>query len=367
MEIWVECGCAVRFVRLVHLPSCAVREGGEFVSSTPSPRGGQPKPSELNADRALVAILHQICAVRGIKLVSFSDDWILRLTKSGRITHVIGYDFALNSATAKMLCKDKSATSDLLAHVGLPRVEHRIFHGPQLKGYVPSHGNWQVMLKLFNDWGRDVVCKPNEGTGGKNVMRAQSEAELEEAAMEVLTRSRALCLSPFERVDSEYRVAVLDGEMQFVYRKERPALAGDGRRTLRELLIDRLRQAKNFTGEVRGLVNLGDDVEGFERVPAADETVVLNWRHNLGQGAAPKLIEKEAPEVRAIGELALRAVAALGVRLASVDIMATVSGPKVLEINSGIMMENLVRSSSFGQTMAYDFYDRIVCRALDLA
>lgn len=321
--------------------------------------------NEMNAARALVRIVKEICAARGIRLSAFSNDWVFCLQKNGRTAYVIGYDFGLNSATAKMICKDKAATSDLLAFHGVPRVEHRIFHGPQMAGYVPLAGNWRPMLAFFEECGGDVVCKPNEGTGGRNVFRARNAFELEAAVMQIFSKSRSLCLSPFETISGEYRVAIIEGRIQFVYLKMRPALAGDGTRTVQQLLLDRMAEAP-LTGEaIAGWESIAEIETDFGRVPARGETVPINWRHNLGQGALPEPIDEKNPAHGEIASIALKATEALGVSLASVDVVATQSGLKVLEINSGIMMESLVLAPG-GKELACRFYDKIICRALDL-
>jgi glutathione synthase/RimK-type ligase-like ATP-grasp enzyme len=341
--------------------------------NTPSPSvtndvtGIPPTEIEFNSNRMLVSILREICRRRAIEFTGFSDDWVLVLQKGGKVSRVMGYDFELNSATAKMICRDKSATSDLLAFTGVPRVEHRLFHGPQLKGYVSLQGNWRPMLEFFAACGNDVVCKPNEGTGGKGVTRARTEAELEAAVLDVFTKSRSLCLSPFELIEGEYRVAIVSGEVHFVYRKERPALVGDGKRSVRELLLERMLTARNFPAEVDSATQLIEGSTNLDRIAAAGEQVVLNWRHNLGGGAAPRVFDRNAPEIRPIIALACHAIDALGVTVASVDVVATPGGLKVLEVNSGIMMENLARHSSYGYDLAYRFYDRIVCHALGVS
>jgi glutathione synthase/RimK-type ligase-like ATP-grasp enzyme len=265
-----------------------------------------------------------------------------------------------------MISKDKAATSDLLGFHGLPRVEHRIFHGPQLAGYVPATGNWTAMQEYFEKCGRDVVCKPNEGTGGHGVMRAQTPAELEFAVHRLFQSSRSICLSPFERIENEYRVAVMNGSVEFVYKKQRPAVVGDGKRTSSQLILDQLAKAKDAGPTLPTLAELAESKFDLRRVPRAGERVIFNWRHNLGQGAAPQLLNADDPATAQISALALRAVSVLGIALASVDIVDTDGGLKVLEINSGIMMEALVRALPGGRSMARTFYERIVCAALDL-
>lgn len=321
---------------------------------------------EPNHERALVTLIREICAERGIAVAGFSDDWLFCLQKDGRNAYLFGYDFSLNSAVAKMICKDKSATSDLLGFHGIPRIEHRLFHGPQLAGYVPELGTWSAMLDYLASNPGGVVCKPNEGTGGNSVFLATTPSELEKAVYQIFSRARSLCLCPFEEIEFEYRVALLGREIQFIYRKVRPTLLGDGRQTARQLLLASLQRGPDFAKQVAGCKNLAEMKLDWARIPAAGEAVKINWRHNLGQGAQPELLTPEEPEWATAAALAIRAAEALEVKLASVDLAATPTGLKVLEINSGIMMESLVRLHPDGRNMARRFYDRIICQALGL-
>jgi len=343
-------------------PASFDRAGGVEVP----PGAPQPAP-EFNSARVMVAVIREVCAARGIELTGFSNDWFFHLRHGARTTYVFGYDFGLNSATAKIICKDKSATSDLLAFHGLPHVEHRIFHGPQLTGYVPLAGNWHPMLEYFERCGRDVVCKPNEGSGGRGVLRARTPAELEAAVVHIFERNRSLCLSPFETIlGGEIRVTVLRGEVQFAYRKDRPALVGDGRSTVRELVLQRLQSSVNFAADVTGLAQAVKTEADYARVPADGEEVLLNWRHNLAQGSVAMILDTHDPEAREVCALAQRAVQALEVQVASVDIVHTPAGPKILEVNSGIMMESLARHHPDGRALACRFYDRILCASLGI-
>lgn len=321
---------------------------------------------EFNRQRALVAHLVEFCERRGIKLTAFSDDWIFCLQKDGHVAYIFGYDFGLNSAVAKMICKDKAATSDLLAFHGVPRVEHRIFHGPQLQGYVQPAGNWRTMLAFLEANPQGIVCKLNEGTGGNGVFLATTEAQLESAVHQIFAKTRSLCLSPFEELEHEYRVALLCGEIEFVYRKIRPRVCGDGKRTIRELLLDQWREAKDFLKSVAGAEGLTEMDIDFDRIPSPGEWLKLNWRHNLGQGSTPEMLESSDPARSGVVELARRAAEVLGIQVASVDIAATSQGMKVLEINSGIMMESLVLAHPDGKAIAGKFYDRILCKIMGM-
>src|ERR1700677_275698 len=100
-----------------------------------------------NNQRALTAILKEIALERALQLETFSSDWIFLLRNGTTTRHVFGYDFELNPCTAQLIAKDKSATSDLLGLHRIPRVEHAIFHHPQMRQYVPHRGNWCCMLE----------------------------------------------------------------------------------------------------------------------------------------------------------------------------------------------------------------------------
>ena len=321
---------------------------------------------EMNSERALVELLREVCAVRGIRLAAFSDDWVFCLQKGGRTTYVFGYDFSLNSATAKRITNDKAATSDLLQFHGVPRIEHRIFHSPQLAEYVPLEGNWRTMLEYFEACGGDVVCKPNQGSGGKGVSRARTPQGLEAAVIELFRTQRSLCLCPFEPIEHEFRVAILRGQIEFVYRKRRLVVVGDGQRTLRALLLEKLANVPDFGEEAEGLANLSEMQFDFAGVPDKGEEVALNWKHNLGQGAEPELLDMAETGVQQVCELAVQAAAVMDVALASVDVVQSGGKLRVLEINAGIMMESLVRSAPEGRNIARRFYDRIICDALEI-
>jgi len=322
--------------------------------------------AKMNQQRALVAILKQICERRGIVLAAFSHDWMFRLQKDGRITHVFGYDFDLNGAVAKMICKDKSATSDLLQFHGIPHIAHHIYHSPALKGYVPMSGNWNAMLTFLYEHSNGLVCKPNEGTGGGQVSLVKTPVELEEAVLRLFQRSRSLCLSPFESFDYEYRVAVLSGRVEFAYRKIRPSVTGDGVRPIRSLLQQFEQNNSTWATLEKETSVLVDEKLNLDAIPDSGELVILNWRHNLGQGALPEMLTPSSAEWEGVTSLALQATAALGVELASVDIAQTTDGFKILEINSGIMMENLVETHPDGPTLAERLYDQIICAALQI-
>lgn len=322
--------------------------------------------SAQNHARLIVSLLREICSARGISLTSFCGDWIFDFRRGPARAQLFGYDFSLNTATARAICKDKAATSAMLAHAGVPHIPHWLFHTPEMAAYVPHTGNWNSLLNLLAAHPGGLVCKPNEGTGGNHVRHVKTTLQLEAAVSEIFAVTRALCVSPFVSFDAEYRVAILRADVEFIYQKRRPVLTGDGRQTVRALLLARLAGNPWTKSEFEALSDSLAAGLRLDDIPPAGALVPLHWKHNLGHGSAPELLPLDAPAAPPLIDLARRAADAVDVAVASVDIAATAGGPRIMEINSGIMMESLVAALPEGRTLARHFYDRILCAALNL-
>jgi len=212
------------------------------------------------------------------------------MQRDGTRRFALGYDLGLNSAISHRIASDKAATSDILAMSGIPCIPHTQFSNPALRDYVPASGLQQAMRGLLLRHPQGVVVKPNEGTSGRLVFKATNEAELDEAARKIFTSHLSLAISPYVEISEEVRVVLIDDTPLVVYAKQR-----------------------------------GTD-----------------WRHNLDLGARPVLLPPGAAREACVA-LATSAAQAIGIRFASVDIVRTGGEWKVLEINSGVMMESLGR------------------------
>lgn len=296
--------------------------------------------SEANHERVLVELVHEIAGEMGLTFKAFSHDWILQLSKDGQLRRIVGYNFEINSATAQMLAADKAATSRLLAEADVAHVEHRLFLHPRLADYVSSQGNWDAIQAYGKANDYQLVVKPNEGTGGHNVRRVETPLELEQSVTKLFQSERAIAISPYIDIEQEYRAILLDDDVMLIYAKMRPTLIGNGESTMMELL-QRTSIAQNIPLRLASLA-----VEKYAgeltRVMEDGEKVTLSWKHNLGGGATPLIVVDEEL-ARQIGELAIAAHKAINIRFASVDIVQAGGELSVLEINSGIMMEQFSR------------------------
>ncbi len=317
--------------------------------------------SQLNTQRVLSRVVRRLCEPRGILVTDLGEGWILRLTRGPIVRHIHGYSFDINPAATHAIACDKAATSDVLAEASVPRVPHRLFLHPEMARYVRHPGNWAGMLQYFEACGHDVVVKDNAGTGGRDVYRARTPVALEEAVLRLFSAGHGVALCPFVEVGQETRLVLLDGHCQVAYAKDRLGVVGDGRRTVLELIAARV-ASEGVSAELgRYLSSLDAEAAALLReVPAPGEERLLNWRHNLGQGASVRLLDHQEPALGAHLALAGRAARALNLRFGSIDVVSVGGELLVLEVNSGVMMEALSGVAGGGEIT-----DRIYSRALE--
>lgn len=303
--------------------------------------------------RQLVKIIEEICAEDDIELGSFSDNYILQLTKNGKNTMVYSYKFANNDAAISMICDDKAGLSEILRYNNIPHVAHLYFESSN-SPMVGEEGIWGTLTELLKKNGK-LIIKTNTGSGGHGVYKCENQKELESAVFNVLGRRHSMTVSPFIEIENEYRTIIVDGKAMLVYAKQRPNVVGNGKDTLEKLI----KEAHFEDVEVSNKLDL-------KYIPKEGENVTVSWKHNLGQGSLPVLI-KDKEEIEILTKFALKAASILGLKFASVDIVKDGKGNyQILEINSGIMMENFSRLSKENYEVAKHIYRTAIYKSLNL-
>lgn len=301
-----------------------------------------------NQGSNFTGLMIEILEEEGISYQLFSGGWVFRIQRGEENPqYIYGYQFGLNSDASQLLCDDKAAASELLSFYGIPNVAHHYFMNPDKLKFASPAGNWRLMMDLLSRY-KKVVCKENKGTGGNAVYIAQNQLELEQVAHKIMEKSDAMAVCPYIVIEGEYRIIVLNGKVRLAYEKIRPSLTGDGKAAVRELYAAYLLQEDS---PFQAILPLADK----NRVPAAKEEYPLHWKHNLGQGANAFLLEDQE-EIAILSDLALQAVKALGVVFASVDIIKCREGYKVMEMNSGVMMEYFAGENEEYRTLAKEIY-----------
>lgn len=298
--------------------------------------------------RQLVKIVKEICQDNDISFQGFSYDWILQLNANSRTMYIYGYKFPNNNAAIEQICNDKSALSDILTAHKIPHIPHHYFMSPNNKQYTDPNGNWEAMRSLLRQYGK-VVCKPNTGTGGHFVFKVSTQKDLEYSVHEIFSKSRALSISPYREIRAEYRIVIANSNVGVIYEKRRPFVIGNGLDSIKRLIEK---------DESLSDVEIDNDVD-ISRIPDTDEIVEISWKHNLGQGAHPVIVT-DILKKETLTELALSCAVALEAEFMSIDIVENEHGLEILEINSGVMMENFAKSSPQNYALAKGIYEKAI-------
>ena len=283
-----------------------------------------------SSERIFVQAIRRYCAGHGIAVDIRAGGWLIAMRRGGTRRFAFGYDIGLNSAIAHRLANDKSATAEALALECVACIPHDLFLNPKMGAQIVGPGWHEAMLALLAQNPQGVVVKPNEGTSGRSVFKATDPDELDRAVGEVFALSLGLVIAPYVEIEDEVRVILLDDRPMIVYRKERPSVLGDGVHALRELAT--------AAGQERQLREI--DTRDANSIVPKGERRILNWRHNLDAGAQPVLIENGEVHAACV-KLAIDAASAIGIAFASIDVVRIDGAWRVLEINSGVMMEAL--------------------------
>ena len=227
--------------------------------------------------------------------------------------------------------------------------------------YVPRSGTMSNILKFAEQYGYKVVVKPLKGTGGICVFKACSPKEVEAAVYKVWSRDYGVAVSPLLDIVAEIRVIVYNQHHRLVYRKNRIAVTGDGQQAVKDLLVEAMRtssdgMAKNYA---QALANL--TLKDLADVPVVNQRVPIEWRHNLGLGASPEIIDHEAAAA-----IAVSAAKVLGMKFCSVDVIQVADDSlQVLEVNAGVMMDSFLSSSEENRKIAKKIYTDVILDGLN--
>lgn len=254
--------------------------------------------------------------------------------------------YPLNRATPYLIARDKAHANAVLAAARIPVIESRLFFVDTRRIGLRAPGREVAdALAYLEAAGRPMFVKPNTGSGGDFAEIVAGPQAFADYLARLDPRHEAVLIQPVIAA-REHRVFCLDGRAVFATCKADFALTGDGARPLSALLAEANLGLSGLgvspTPE-RLLVEQGLDLSC---VPAAGERVAIAGRRNLAAGGAADILT-EPPA--ALADLALRASAALGLRIAGVDIFdrsaaGDFSDLVVVEVNGNPALSSLVQA-----------------------
>lgn len=112
-----------------------------------------------------IQIIKRICEELNIKMKLLSKDYVIMLEKDSKIKFIFGYKFSNNDQAIGNIFDDKYGTSDVLAALDIPCVEHKIFYRESNKNeYALNCNSIESIIDYYYKNNEDIVLKPNNGT-----------------------------------------------------------------------------------------------------------------------------------------------------------------------------------------------------------
>lgn len=275
--------------------------------------------------------------LRGIPVHRLNAQSLLRLGWGSRQRRLRASVTDRTGLVAADLAGDKAQAKVLLEATGCPTARGAVARTPD------------EAVAIARRLGGTVVVKPLDGNHGRGVTTGLTRAEAVRAAFDLAIRHSRRVLVEQELPGRDHRILVVDGKVVAVAERRPPSVAGDGRRTVIELvdaLNDDPRRGAGHENSLT-LVRLDDDAarsvlrtQGLtpENVPEAGRTVVLRAAANLSSGGtAIDRTDDIHPDNAAI---ARRAALALGLDVAGVDLLAPDIGRSIRETGGGVVEVN---------------------------
>lgn len=278
-------------------------------------------------------IIQQICDENNIQYKLLSKDWVIMLEKGGKTRYVCGYKFDLNGHGIGIITDDKFALYEVLKEKGIPVIEHMIvYNKDNHNDYAIACNTHEHVKDFFVKHNENIVIKPNNGTCGNGVFNVTNINEIDNILDKLFIKNFSISICPFYNIKHEYRVIMLDGESKLIYRKYLPVVIGDGKKTIRELLLE-------FNNDY--FQNKLQDSK-YDRILSEYEKFQYDWKFNLAQGAIAKKLEGEELYEK-LTNIAKQVCKVTNLKFASVDIIETRNNDLlVLEANSGVMIDKYI-------------------------
>ncbi len=270
------------------------------------------------------SMIKEICLEMDIKVEKLSYDWVLQLSKEGKVRHITRNLFDNNPQATGKIVADKYATYEVLKSQNVPVIKHTMIFNPAIRGeFIPKEGIWNTVVTEFEKSGK-LVVKPNDQSEGIGIELCNSLRETEIAIQKLFNQNNtAVSICPYYDIKTEYRTFYLNGEVLLIYGKTKPFVIGDGKSTIQELA-----KTLHFSNNPN-ILNPYD-------IPEKGKKVEISWKHNLSGGAIPTILEK-GELYQEIEKLAKQAGKAMNMNFTTIDIIHTTDDKLyVMEMNSGV-------------------------------
>ena len=298
-------------------------------------------------------IINEICLEEGIEKKEISYGWILELKKDNKIHHIIGNKLDLNTEISFEIVNDKFATFEVLKNNNIPIIDHKMIFNPNTRSNYYKNSFIEEAKKLFKNY-KKVVVKANHSYQGKDVHICENELEVSNIIDRLFKQQNdTLSVCPYINIVYEYRCIYLDGEIIFVYKKEKPYVIGDGISSLNRLI-----ERKELNENIK--IELLKDLD-LNIIKKKKKKIIISWKHNLSNGAIPLLVNADDEFIEKVKNIARQAGNVLNTRFVSIDISLTDDkNIYVMEVNGNVCLTKFVDLVPKGYKIAKEVYYKAI-------
>jgi len=322
------------------------------------------KPERL----VLAAMLKKLAPRIGAR-VTLEPEWKI----AGRIVFANGkksyfrYNaLDLNPIGAADISKDKGYATFFMHEMGYPTIEGAAYFSQEWCKIVGSARNVDAAYRYAQKLGFPVIVKPNSGSQGVGVALTHGKREFF-GAMKNIFRIDKIALVQRPVHGRDYRIVVLDHAVISAYERIPLSVTGDGRATIRQLLV---RKQRVFTAadrdtridmrDTRIAAKLRRQKMTMGSVPRRGEQIFLLDNANLSSGGDSVDVTGVMHPV--FKKIAIKLTKDMGLRLCGVDIM--VAGdirekPRtywILETNAAPGLDHYVKTGRAQQRIVENLY-----------
>ena len=296
--------------------------------------------------------------------------------KSGRRRYFRSSTIDLNRMGASEIARDKDYAKLFMARMGYPVIEGKAFCSPAWATAIHSRESAVAAYRYARKLGWPVIVKPNSKSQGRGVFKAHTRREFE-AAFKAVSKIDHMVLVERFIAGRDYRLVVLDGGVISAYERMPLSVTGDGRTTVRGLLVRKQRYFERVGRDT--VLRIGDRRiadklrrQGLSLASRIEKgrTVYLLDNANLSSGGDSRDVTAAVhPSFR---DLAARVTKDMGLRLCGVDLMVDgdiSQAPRkghhwIIEINSAPGLDHYATIGAAQQKIVEDLYLEVL-RAMD--
>lgn len=294
-------------------------------------------------------LIKDICGDLNIDFQEITSD-LLCLMKNEQKEYIWSRRFPHTSLPVGRIVDSKSLCSNVLFNYGIPVVKHqKLFRYDSEEFNRFKKSNFAICFEMLKEHGQ-IVLKPDNSCEGSYVFKCCTVNEIEFALFTIFSKYKTAAVSPYINIKNEYRAFYLEGKILLVYKKIRPFVIGDGVSSL-ETLVNLKYEHNDFFD--KKFIN--DSL-----IPLKGEEVLVGWKHNLSQKSTPELVE-DTSITEKISRIAINVGSAINAGFVTIDIIEEYDNTfKVLEVNSGVAMDQFLIKHENGYNIAYGIYEAAI-------